>query len=92
MRIAYRAQNLIDAHLVKDALERAEIPAFISGEFLTGAIGQLPAMDYVAVMVPETCAEQAEKIVQEVQQQLAESREALADHDHDLDGAASALC
>jgi len=90
MRIAYRAQNLIDAHLVKDALERAEIPAFISGEFLTGAIGQLPAMDYVAVMVPEACTEQAEKIVQEVQRQLTESRHALADHD--LDGAASALC
>ena len=53
MRIAYRAVTLIDAHLVKDALEREEIPAFIAGEYLTGAVGQLPALDYVAVMVPE---------------------------------------
>ncbi|MDE3209610.1 MAG: DUF2007 domain-containing protein, partial [Pseudomonadota bacterium] len=45
MHIAYRAESLIDAHLVKDALERAEIPAFVTGEYLTGGVGQLPAMD-----------------------------------------------
>ena len=43
MHIAYRAETLIDAHLVKDALEREQIPAFIAGEYLTGAVGQLPA-------------------------------------------------
>ena len=62
MRIVYRAQSLIDAHLVKDALEREEIPAFISGEYLTGAVGQLPAIDYVAVMVPEASAAIAEEL------------------------------
>ncbi|HEX7815282.1 DUF2007 domain-containing protein [Dyella sp.] len=77
MRIAYRAQNLIDAHLVKDALERADIRAFISGEYLIGAVGQLPAMDYVAVMVADVHLPAAESIVREVELQLAEAREAL---------------
>jgi len=31
MHIVYHAESLIDAHLVKNALEQAEIPAFIAG-------------------------------------------------------------
>ena len=77
MRIAYRAESLIDAHLVKDALERAEIPAFVSGEYLTGAVGQLPALDYVAVMVPESSAAAADAVVRQVEAQLAAARASL---------------
>jgi len=83
MRIAYRAESLIDAHLVKDALEREEIPAFISGEYLTGAVGQLPALDYVAVMVPESSAQAAAAVVRQVAAQLAEARAAIDDFDGD---------
>ncbi|HET7329657.1 DUF2007 domain-containing protein [Dyella sp.] len=85
MRIVYRAQNLIDAHLVKDALESAEIPAFISGEYLTGGVGQLPALDYVAVLVPESSVEAAESIVREIDHALAEAREAIRELDDDPD-------
>ena len=81
MRIAYHAESLIDAHLVKDALERAEIPAFIAGEFLTGAVGQLPARDFLAVMVPDAAAEAAEGIVRIVDARLAEARAAAAADD-----------
>jgi hypothetical protein len=83
MRIIYRAQNLIDAHLVKDALESAEVPAFISGEYLTGGVGQLPAMDYVAVLVPESSVAAAEPIVREIDRALAEAREVLQEQDDD---------
>lgn len=89
MRIAYHAETLIDAHLVKNALEQAEIPAFIAGEFLTGAVGQLPARDFLAVMVPEAAAEAAEAIVRVIDGQLAEARAAAATDD-DF-GAASLL-
>ena len=85
MRIAYRAETLIDAHLVKDALERADIPAFISGEYLTGAVGQLPALDYVAVLVPEASLDAAERIVREVERSLAEARLAMDEADDDPD-------
>jgi hypothetical protein len=83
MRIIYRAQNLIDAHLVKDALEGADVPAFISGEYLTGGVGQLPAMDYVAVMVPESSVAVAESIVREIDHALAEARLAIQEQDDD---------
>jgi hypothetical protein len=85
MRIIYRAHNLIDAHLVKDALECAEVPAFISGDYLTGGVGQLPAMDYVAVLVPELSVEIAEPVVREVERALAEARQVLREQDDDLD-------
>lgn len=82
MRIAYRAETLIDAHLVKDALERADIPAFVSGEYLTGAVGNLPALDYVAVLVPEASLPAAEAVVREVERELADARLAI---DEDVD-------
>ena len=81
MRIAYHAESLNDAHLVKNALEQAEIPAFIAGEFLTGAVGQLPARDFLAVMVPEAAADAAESIVRVIDRQLAEARAAAASDD-----------
>ena len=83
MRIIYRAQNLIDAHLVKDALESADVPAFISGEYLTGGVGQLPAMDYVAVLVPESSMDVAEPIVREIDRALTEARQVLQEQDDD---------
>jgi hypothetical protein len=83
MRIVYRAQNLFDAHLVKDALEGAEVPAFISGEYLTGGVGQLPAMDYVAVLVPESSVALAQAIVHEIDQALAEARSVMRELDDD---------
>jgi hypothetical protein len=79
MHIVYRAENLFDAHLVKDALEAGDIPAFIAGEYLTGAIGQLPAMDYIAVMVPESSLAIARGIVDEVEARLGEARSAMQD-------------
>ncbi|GLQ96731.1 putative signal transducing protein [Dyella mobilis] len=85
MRIIYRARNLIDAHLVKDALENAEVPAFISGEYLTGGVGQLPALDYVAVLVPESSLETAEPVVREIDRALAEARDVLQEQGDDLD-------
>jgi hypothetical protein len=83
MRIVYRAQNLIDAHLVKDALENAEVPAFIAGEYLTGGVGQLPAMDYVAVLVPDSSMDVAEQIVRDIDHALTEARLAIRELDDD---------
>ena len=88
MRIAYRAETLIDAHLVKDALERAEIPAFVAGEYLTGAVGNLPALDYVAVLVPQASLPAAAAVVRQVERELADARLAL---DEEFDDGAPSL-
>ena len=52
MRTVYEAANIIDAHLVSQALEHAGIPSFIRGEALTGGMGELGVFGLVAVMVP----------------------------------------
>ena len=66
MRIAYDAANLIDAHLVRHALEQAGILVFIRGEALLGGLGELPAYGLVSVAVPDSAWEQARGIVEEL--------------------------
>ncbi len=92
MHIIYRAANLFDAHLVKDALEAEGIPAFISGEYLTGAVGQLPAMDFIAVMVPESSLPAATSIVHDVESQLCEARLAIKEQGDVPDGPLAVFC
>ncbi len=92
MHIVYRAENLFDAHLVKDALEAGEIPAHIAGEYLTGGVGQLPAMDYIAVMVPESTLARSREIVREVEAALSEARQAIKEIDEHPDDPLVAPC
>ncbi len=55
MKVVYEAGNVIDAHLVRHALEHAGIPAFVRGEALLGGMGELPMCGLVAVCVPASC-------------------------------------
>jgi len=66
MRVVYHAESIVDAHLVKDALEHAGIPAFVTGEYLIGGVGQLPARDFLGVSVPEVSVEAAAPVVREM--------------------------
>jgi len=66
MKFVYQAENLLDAHLVKGALESHGIPAFVAGEHLTGGIGQLPTMGLLAVMVADDDVASAESLVAEL--------------------------
>ena len=75
MKIVYRAENIIDANLVKAELEAAGIPAFVAGQYLTGAIGQLPVSDLVTVMVAETDVARSAPIVESIDAALREGRE-----------------
>ena len=63
MRVVYLADNLFDAHLVKHALEEAEIPAFVFGESLLGGMGELPLFGVLRVCVPDMAKPQADEIV-----------------------------
>lgn len=63
MRTAYEAANLIDAHLVRQALEAEGIPAFIRGEALVGGMGDLGVFGLVAVMVPDAAWPAARALV-----------------------------
>jgi hypothetical protein len=74
MKIVYRAENIIDANLVKGALELDDITAFVSGEYLTGAIGELPYWNLVNVMVADQDVERAVPIAQAIDDALREQR------------------
>lgn len=47
----YRAANITDAHLIRQMLEAEGIHAFIQGEYLQGAVGELPANTEILVQV-----------------------------------------
>lgn len=64
MKVVYEAANLIDAHLVRHALEAADIPVFLRGEQLQGGMGELPLFGVVAVCVPDLAWPQARAIVE----------------------------
>ena len=75
MKFVYQAENLLDAHLVKGALESHGIPAFVAGEHLTGGIGQLPTMGLLAVMVANDDVASAEALVADLRRAPASSRD-----------------
>jgi len=83
MKVIYVAQHIIDAQLVRDALEAEGIPAYVAGAFLTGGFGELPVNDMVRVMVAEPFEAEARSIVERIERELVESRAALADDDAD---------
>lgn len=64
MRVVYQAAHLIDAHLVRHALEDAGIPVFLRGEALVGGMGELPLFGAVQVCVPDAAGPQADAVVQ----------------------------
>ncbi len=63
MRTVYEAESIIDAMLVSHALEAAEIPAFVAGAHLSGAIGELPMGGLIRVQVPDSAGVEADRIV-----------------------------
>lgn len=74
MKIVYEAENIIDANLVKNALEHDGIAAFVSGQYLTGAAGELPPIALVKVMVAEVDWARARPIAERIDAALSERR------------------
>ncbi|MBL8264281.1 MAG: DUF2007 domain-containing protein [Xanthomonadaceae bacterium] len=80
MQIVYRAANLSDAHLLRQLMEAEGIPAFVQGEFLQGAVGELPANTEVFVVAPDEHVEAARAVVDDW-----ESSEPVGFEDESLD-------
>lgn len=64
MRVVYEADGIIDAHLVRHALEAVDIPVYVKGEALLGGMGELPMFGLLQVCVPEAAWPQARETVQ----------------------------
>ncbi|HFE38594.1 MAG TPA: DUF2007 domain-containing protein [Gammaproteobacteria bacterium] len=51
MKRVYSASNLFSAQIIKDYLQALGIDAFVQGELLMGAIGEIPADTYPSVWI-----------------------------------------
>jgi hypothetical protein len=65
MKTVYKAANSIEAHLIVNLLAQNGIQSWVQGEYLQGAMGELPAMGLVRVSVPDDDFEQARQIIDE---------------------------
>lgn len=63
MKSVYQAAHGVDAHMIKALLEQADIPAQVRGEYLQGALGELPVTGMVTVWVAEADAARARELV-----------------------------
>lgn len=61
----FTAKNSIEANIVKGMLEANDIPAYVEGEYLQGAIGELAAIDFAFVSVDEVNEAKALSLVNE---------------------------
>ena len=61
----FTAKNSIEANIVKGMLEANDIPAYVEGEYLQGAIGELSAIDFVFVSVDDENESKALNLVNE---------------------------
>lgn len=63
MRKLCDAGDIIQAHLIRHALEAEDIPVYIQGEHLVGAVGELPATGVLAIWVPEAALPRATQLL-----------------------------
>lgn len=51
MLCAYKPQDMSEAHLLRQLLADHHINCYLSGEYLQGGMGELPAMDLLGLWV-----------------------------------------
>ncbi len=68
MFVVYHAENIVDAYLVRNLLKSYDIEAQVLGEYLQGAMGELPVNDLIRVVVPQQDVENSLDIIKKWQQ------------------------
>ena len=63
MKRLYQAHSTLEANLLKDSLAASHIEATIFGEYIGGAIGELPAMHFPEVWVEDEDMEPARRVL-----------------------------
>lgn len=72
MIIIYKASNIIEAHIVSGLLGANAIQSSVTGDYLQGGVGEIITFDFAKVLVDESDAEAALKIIAEYE--AAESK------------------
>lgn len=61
----FEAANLVEAHMVQDLLRQQGLQSHVEGEYLQGAMGELPARGLVRVVVDAADAVAARRVIAE---------------------------
>ncbi len=73
MKAIYTASNSIEAYMILNLLEQAGLSARVDGEYLPGAVGELPALGLVRVLVNDTDYQQANSVIEKWENSQVES-------------------
>ncbi|VAW70588.1 hypothetical protein MNBD_GAMMA09-645 [hydrothermal vent metagenome] len=65
MKKIYSAANVTEAQIITGLLLSYDIPAYAGGVLLQGGVGDLAAMDYATINVPDEYQQQAGELIQQ---------------------------
>ncbi|MEC9313702.1 MAG: DUF2007 domain-containing protein [Pseudomonadota bacterium] len=65
MQLVFRANNILEAHIVAGMLKSHDINCHVGGHYLQGAVGDLPAADFAHVFVHEDDQAHAEALIKD---------------------------
>lgn len=63
MKIAYKANTILDAHIVAGMLQSFGLVCYVSGHYLQGAVGDLSPMGFANVFVNDEDIDAASAII-----------------------------
>lgn len=63
MKIAYKANTILDAHIVAGMLQSFGLACYVSGHYLQGAVGDLSPMGFANVFVNDDDFDAASAII-----------------------------
>lgn len=70
MQLIFRANNILEAHIVAGLLKSHEIESHVGGHFLQGAVCDLPATDFAHVFVMQDDVNAAQAIISDYENNL----------------------
>lgn len=73
MKIVYRANDIIEAHIVAGMLRASDIETHVGGHYLQGAVGDLAMDGFANVLVEEDDYDAAISIVREYDASAAQA-------------------
>ncbi len=65
MQIIYRAQDIVEAHIVAGLLQSRGLEVYVGGHYLQGGIGELAALDSATISVDDVDEEAARAVIGE---------------------------
>lgn len=68
MKIIFRANDILEAHIISGMLNSQGVETYVGGHYLQGAVGDLAAMGFANVFVADEHADLAEQLLQDYQQ------------------------